>query len=610
MKKSKSQDRPQSAQIDAIERCLREGEIEEANRRLVRLQASFPGFKPLQRLAYEIAWQGGYSLRAVYCAWEWSEASPNSPVAFEALAESSAADFPYLYLYAAERLVALGAESENELQDLRAVLSMDIGVEEGRRMDLCRVFLGNAKTAEARALVEDIQLPVAQNNIGQSYFAEGQIERAESVWASVLEMAPEDFFALERLLAIRLWLGGKEAARPLAERLLALTAKSPDDVCRQLDGAIILDWTERAESVYLSSLNASWSLDDSQSENDAQLGEHLRIAGALVAWRQGRHDEALVRLGGINKDNEARFSLATQCLLFKLTGDTPDWSIGHIAKWWPVDHIRSLHAEKFESDNELFARWQATMPHPDYLAAVALNGGKGASALAIAGLRYLAQSEQGNAAARNALVALLALPCGADSARSNLHRWMIENGMLEKDTTVSLFVGGKITEVRPLELTIHDEQTEEETVLNAADLRIYGEVMALVAARRIAKARQLMEKLLLRYPDYSRVLTTVATLREAEGEPVQLWAPLIRHAAEMDPDYFFARTGLVKLLLSEGKLDEARAQLKPLLELKEMHSSEWRSLILAQIAIAKADADLPALTRLNAMLRDCQDRFQ
>ena len=57
------------------------------------------------------------------------------------------------------------------------------------------------------------------------------------------------------------------------------------------------------------------------------------------------------------------------------------------------------------------------------------------------------------------------------------------------------------------------------------------------------------------------------------------------------------------------KQEEARTELKPLLELKEIHSSEWRALIMAQIAIAKAEADFPALTRLSAELRDCQKRF-
>ena len=100
-----------------------------------------------------------------------------------------------------------------------------------------------------------------------------------------------------------------------------------------------------------------------------------------------------------------------------------------------------------------------------------------------------------------------------------------------------------------------------------------------------------------------------AAMREAEGEPIENWAPLIRRAAEIEPDYFFARTGLIKLLAKEGRLEEARTELKPLLELEEMHSSEWRALIMAQIAIAKAETDFPALTRLSEMLRDCQVRY-
>ncbi len=610
MKKSKTQDRPQPAQIEAIERCLNHGELEEASRRLTRLQAAFPGFKPLKRLAYEIAWQSGNSLRAVFSAWEWCEASPNSTPAFGALAESSVADFPYLYLHAAERLIALGEGSNKDLQLLRADLSHDLSEDEGRRMDLCRVFLGNEKTAEARALVEVIRLPAAQNNVAQSFFAEGKIERAESVWASVLEMAPENCFTLERLFAMRLWLTGKMAAQALADRLLALTPATSDDVCRQLDGAIMCDLPERAEAIYLGAQEAPWLMGDSPSEGDEQLARRLHMGGALVAWRQGRHDEALSRLDRVDDDSEAFLELRTQCMLFRMTGETPDWGIGHLSQWWPIAHIRSLHPEKFASDNELFERWQATMPHPDYLVAVAVNGGKAAGALAIAALRHLAQGENGNkAAAQQALISLLSLPCGPDSVRSTLHGWLIENGLLEKDAPLSLLVGGKVIEARPLELTIHDEPMEEETVLSAADHRIYGEVMELIHGRRIAKARQLMEKLLPRYPDYPRVLTSIATLREAEGEPMEQWAPLIRHAAEVAPDYFFARAGLVKLLAKEGKLEEARAELRPLLELKEMHNSEWRALILAQIALAKAAKDLPALTRLNGMLRDCQERF-
>lgn len=334
------------------------------------------------------------------------------------------------------------------------------------------------------------------------------------------------------------------------------------------------------------------------------------MSGALVAWRQERHEVAVSRLDIISDDSEDIANLRTQCTFFRMTANTPDWTIGQLTQWWPIAHILSLHPEKLTKDGELFTLWQVPMPHPDYLLAVALNGGKAARSLAIAALQFQAQSaEFDQSAALLAMIELLNLPCGPDAVRSALHRWLIETGLLEKDAPVLLHVGGKSTEARPLELTIHAEAMEEETVLDAADQRIYGEAMDLINRGQSAKAQQLMEKLLPRYPDYPRVLTAVAVLREAGGEPIDQWAPLIRRAAEIDPDYFFARTGLVKLLAAEGKVAEASALLAPLLELKEMHSSEWRSLILAQIQLAKANADLPALTRLNAMLRDCIERF-
>ena len=141
------------------------------------------------------------------------------------------------------------------------------------------------------------------------------------------------------------------------------------------------------------------------------------------------------------------------------------------------------------------------------------------------------------------------------------------------------------------------------------DFKRYERALDFIAEKRFDKARELVEQLLVRYPDYPRVLTSAATLREAEGEPLDAWAPLVRRAAEMDPGYLFAQTGFVKLLLKEGRIDEARERLAPFLQLTNLHASEWRSLLLAQIQIAKADGDLPGLARLNAALKDCLNRF-
>jgi tetratricopeptide (TPR) repeat protein len=145
---------------------------------------------------------------------------------------------------------------------------------------------------------------------------------------------------------------------------------------------------------------------------------------------------------------------------------------------------------------------------------------------------------------------------------------------------------------------------EQEKVLGAADHKRYERAINLVAGDRVPQALEIMEDLLSRYPDYPRILTAAASLRENSGEPHERWAPLIRRAAEIAPDYFFSRVSMARLLALEKRIEEARESLKPLLELKEMHRTEWRSLIGAQITIAQAEGDFPAIARLEKVLWD------
>ncbi len=213
----------------------------------------------------------------------------------------------------------------------------------------------------------------AQNNFGQAQFAQGKILRAEAVFAAVVESAPENLIALERLLTLRLWLAGRNAALPLGDRLLALEPKMIDEAGQQLNGVILLGQLEQAEAVYLATLKAPWYAEN--SKRDAQAVARLHMSGALVAWRQERHEEAVARLDKITDVSDDIADLRTQCIFFRMTANTPEWTIGQLTQWWPIAHILSLHPEKLVNDGDLFTRWQAPMPHPDYLVAIALNGG-------------------------------------------------------------------------------------------------------------------------------------------------------------------------------------------------------------------------------------------
>jgi tetratricopeptide (TPR) repeat protein len=608
MKKKLAPSRPQPAQIQAIERCLERGDLDGADERLLRLQAAFPDFKPLCRLAFEIAWEGGRIARAAAAAWDWCEASPNSAAAFNALRNASRGRYPYLFLHAAERAGALGEPVPDEdLRKVRNLFKDSLDERDGLRLDLSRVFMGAGRNGDARPLIETLDHPAARNNFAQILFAEGEIGRAAEIFESVLAENPADHFALFRLATLRLWLSGKTRAADLNERLLAGTPADPEELCRQLESALLFGQPARADGIYRLAPDLPW-YDESEKYAPESL-DAMHYLGAMAAWRMGDHHETIRRIKAACEDNDEfddeYDDIGGQCLIASVNGDTPDWTLGALSQWWPLSRILSLRPKLLDSDDALFENWQVPMPHCDYLVAVMASGGSDARVLALAALRYLTgRGGELREEAKQALFELLRLPCGPDKVRSELHAMMADDDLLDGKTSIEMFVGGKLTEIRPLTITIREGPADVETVLDAADLERYERALGHVADGDLPRALKLLEDLLSRYPDYPRILTAAAMLRQGNGQTYERWAPLARRAAEIAPDYFFSRTGMARLLAAENKIEEAREFLLPLLEREEMHRSEWRSLIGAQIAIAQAEGDFPAVARLRAMLRN------
>ncbi|MDZ4124871.1 MAG: hypothetical protein U1E02_11950, partial [Hydrogenophaga sp.] len=99
-----AQPTPNPEQVAAIRRLAENGDIEQARRRLAALRKSFPGFKPLLGLAWEIEDLGDEPARATARALEWQQASPNSRAAVEAVCDSARlAGFFMLFARAADR---------------------------------------------------------------------------------------------------------------------------------------------------------------------------------------------------------------------------------------------------------------------------------------------------------------------------------------------------------------------------------------------------------------------------------------------------------------------------------------------------------------------------
>ena len=81
VKKTRTPDRPQTAQLDVIERGIGRGDLDEAVDRFACRKAVFPDFIPLKRLMFDRAWAGGRVTHAAFAARERCEASPNITIA-------------------------------------------------------------------------------------------------------------------------------------------------------------------------------------------------------------------------------------------------------------------------------------------------------------------------------------------------------------------------------------------------------------------------------------------------------------------------------------------------------------------------------------------------
>jgi tetratricopeptide (TPR) repeat protein len=90
------------------------------------------------------------------------------------------------------------------------------------------------------------------------------------------------------------------------------------------------------------------------------------------------------------------------------------------------------------------------------------------------------------------------------------------------------------------------------------------------------RAEQLYKQALELEPDSIRIMNNVAGAYSMQGRTEEAKA-LIWKIHERDPDYLFARTSLSKFLVEEGKLDQAEEMLRPLLERRRMHHSEFGS---------------------------------
>lgn len=593
----------QAEQLEAIRRLARQGRTDEATNRLDALKRAHPRFKPLFGLAWEIADSGGDPHSASLAAWEWTEASPNSAAAWEALAESAlAADYLAMSAHARGRRAELDGSPVAEWPGLTGPFG-EMSFAECLANDRARLLMSSGRFEAALAALGGFDQVPSRNNAALARLHQGDVAGALAGFEQGWQREPRNLFALGRTIRLRTWLHGLDSVRGLAAPMAAARPERVDDALAKIHALLFLGDSAAADAAWREASVADYADDASVSQTVAMLD----YAGGVAALRLGDFAAMEERLSAA-KAFHPRPEIVEQ-VRFSVIGPAVDVPLGDLNEWFPGSWIERLHAMRGTKGEAAEAYWDGLMQdcsaHVDYLGTIAELGGELGRMAAISILKWRARS--GENAAVATLIGLLARPCGPDKARTELQGWLSGEGLLPKGATVSMLVAGKLRDIQPMKMTIHAEVSPPD--LPPASFARLEEVFGLVRKDELPAALGVLEELIERHPDKPSLYNNLAGIMEALKHPDGEIEALFEKAHALDPDYLFAASGLARIAARRGDLERAKALLAPLFGRDSYHFTEWRSILMTQQVMAVQQGDLAAAQAIRKNIEDLQERF-
>lgn len=593
----------QAEQLEAIRRFARQGRIEEAKNRIAALKRAHPGFKPLFGLAWEIAETGGDPHSATLAAWEWTEASPNSEAAWEALAESAlAVGYLAMSAHARGRRAELDGSPVVELPGLTGPFGK-MSFAECLANDRARLLMSSRRFEAALDALGGFEQVPSRNNAALARFHQGDLTGALAGFEQGWQREPRNLFALGRTIRLRTWLHGLDSARGLAVPMAAARPERVDDALAKIHALLFLGDSAAADGAWREASSADYADDRTASE----LVALLDYAGGVAALRLGDFAATEARLSAA-KAFHPRPEIVEQ-VRFSVIGPAVDVPLADLNEWFPGSWIERLHAVRGmkgeAAEAYLDGLMQDCSAHVDYLGTIAELGGELGRFAATSILKWRARS--GDAAALATLIGLLVRPCGPDKARTELQGWLSDQGLLPKGATVSMLVAGKLRDIQPMRMTIHAEASPPD--LPPKSFARLEEFFGLLHQDKLPAALSILEELLERHPDKPLLYGNLAAVKEGLKHPEGEIEALFEKAYALDPDYLFAASGLARIAARRGDLERAKALLAPLFGRDSFHFTEWRSILMTQQVMAVQQGDLAAALDIRKNIEDLQERF-
>jgi tetratricopeptide (TPR) repeat protein len=444
-------------------------------------------------------------------------------------------------------------------------------------------LLGQAKYPEARQKAEEVlrrrpDFPAAQNNISQTYFAEGLLEQAIASAQRTLETDPENIHALSNLTRYLYLSGRTDEARVYADRLRAAPPKGYDV------------WTKKAEA--LSCLGDDQAVLDLFQEFQSSADQNPQRASAfflhliaVASFRLGHEDEARRQWKAALRIQPG-FAPARENLddLRKPVGERHapwpfpfnHWLTKKLLDEMVAYHKQARPADPKQGDSHRVAGLLQAHPKLATLVPVLLDRGDPAEREFAFRTALLAETPEMLAVLRDFALGQR----GPDGMRGEAAQAVAHAGLLPPGP-IRLWVRGEWRDIllfgfevtsEPLNLHQHSQPVQDLAAEAFEELR-HGD---------LAHAESLYKQALELEPDSPDLLNNLAATYQSEDRQAEAKA-LMRQIHERFPDYLFGRVGMAKLFIEDGRFAEAKALLEPLLTRRRFHSREFAALAAAEI---------------------------
>ncbi len=589
----------------AARRLLEEGRPDEARAVLTRLESRHPGHPRILEALAELAYDTGDLLDYQVLTERLLELHPDDADLSLAAAEAAMSNlYPVTGLQrfrhflerwpshpAAPTVRKRVTELGSLLPELLAVMKVsgEEAVSVALEHERIQYLLATGRAREAReaarqALSADRPLvPSVLNNLGSAAWTEGDFAQAEASFRQVLDSHPENVHALANLAILLLISGRGTEATEVAGRLKASTAPANErwlKVAEALsylgDDAGVLEAFEREQQENRSRPRASRA--------------RIRHLAAVAALRRGESnralglwEEALDLMPGLEPARRNFEALDLPVALrpvpwpFELEGWLPPARVKVLRP-----HLESMNGE--EEARRVGARLLEELPELRHLLPLLLDRGS-PEALRLA-LRLCGLTADASLLEEVKRFALGER--GPIDDRLFAARIALSAGVAREDE-LQLWTGKRRQPYRWLDIEAYHEAAPGQRHSPRVE-KLLERALELLRQRDGKQAEPLLREALALEPDSPALLNNLAVARQFQGH-IEEGERMGEEIHQRWPEYFFARCAVARLRIRDGRLEEARALLEPLLSQRRLHVTEVAALCPAQMDLLLAEED-------------------